>query len=94
LVNIHIHQFQPSGDVVDAGAIAQFQKQWATYRKLVDGNCLAHREVSSILRQTLDEIFTSPFCFLDIACGDTSMMKPTLEKKRFRSATFIVTCWA
>ena len=35
-VNVHIHQFQPDGAVVDADALAQFQQQWATYRKLVE----------------------------------------------------------
>ena len=47
LVNVHIHQFQPGGAVVDAAALAQFQEQWATYRKLVESDCLAHREVSA-----------------------------------------------
>ena len=84
MVNIYIHQFQPSGAVVDAAAMAQFQKQWMTYRKLIDGNCLAHREVSGILRQTLNETFTAPFCILDIACGDASMMKPTLTGTKIR----------
>jgi hypothetical protein len=41
LVNVHIHQFQPGGAVVDAAALAQFQEQWATYRKLVESDCLA-----------------------------------------------------
>ena len=44
MVNVHIHQFQPSGAVVDTAAFAQFQEQWATYRKLVESDCLAHRE--------------------------------------------------
>jgi hypothetical protein len=78
LVNVHIHQFQPGGAVVDAAALAQFQEQWATYRKLVENDCLAHREVGGILRETLNDVFTSPFCFLDIACGDASMMKTAL----------------
>jgi len=30
VVNVHIHQFKPGGAVVDAGALAQFQEQWAT----------------------------------------------------------------
>jgi Methyltransferase domain len=79
LVNVHIHQFQPGGAAVDAAALAQFQEQWATYRKLVESDCLAHREVSSILRETLNDVFTSPFCFLDIACGDASTMKAALR---------------
>jgi Methyltransferase domain len=84
LVNVHIHQFQPGGAVVDAAALAQFQEHWATYRKLVESDCLAHREVSGILRQTLNDVFTSPFCFLDIACGDASMMKAALRGTQVR----------
>ena len=48
MVNVHIHQFQPGGAVVDTAALAQFQEQWATYRKLVESDCLSHREVGSI----------------------------------------------
>jgi uncharacterized protein YjbI with pentapeptide repeats len=84
LVNVHIRQFQPDGAVVDAAALEQFQQQWATYRKLVEGNHLAHREVAAILRSTLNEVFTSPFSFLDIACGDASMMKEALHGTRVR----------
>jgi len=36
MVNILIHQFEPGGAVVDAAALEQFQRQWATYQKLVD----------------------------------------------------------
>jgi hypothetical protein len=51
-VNVHIHQFQPGGAVVDAAALKQFQEQWATYRKVVEGDFLSHREVGDILRAT------------------------------------------
>jgi hypothetical protein len=78
LVNVHIHQFQPGGAVVDAAALAQFEEQWETYRKLVESDCLAHREVGAILRETLNDVFASPFSFLDIACGDGSLMKAAL----------------
>ena len=84
LVNVHIHQFQPGGAVVDAAALAQFQEQLATYRKLVESDCLAHREVGGILQETLNDVFTSPFCFLDIACGDASMMKTALRGTQVR----------
>jgi hypothetical protein len=84
LVNVHIHQFQPGGAVVDTAALAQFQEQWATYRKLVESDCLAHREVSGILQKTLNDVFTSPFCFLDIACGDASTMKTALRGTQVR----------
>jgi SAM-dependent methyltransferase len=78
LVNVHIHQFKPGGAVVDAAALAQFQQQWATYRKLVESDCLSHREVGGILRGTLNEVFKRPISFLDIACGDASAMKAAL----------------
>lgn len=84
MVNVIIHQFQPGGAVVDAAALAQFQESWATYRKLVESDCLAHREVGGILRGSLNEVFTSPFRFLDIACGDASMMKTALRDTAVR----------
>jgi hypothetical protein len=84
LANVHINQFQPGGSVVDAAALAQFQEQWATYRKLVESDCLAHRAVSGILRETLNDVFTSPFCFLDIACGDANTMKAALRGTQVR----------
>jgi hypothetical protein len=83
VVNVHIHQFKPGGAVVDAGALAQFQQQWATYRKLIASNDLSHREVGAILQ--LNEAFASPFTFLDIACGDASMMKTALRGTKVRN---------
>jgi hypothetical protein len=83
-VNIHIHQFQTGGAVVDAAALKQFQEQWATYRKVVEGDYLSHREVGRILNATLNEMFPSPFSFLDIACGDASMMKTALRGTKVR----------
>jgi hypothetical protein len=84
VVNVHIHQFRPGGAVVDAAALSQFQEQWATYRKLVESDCLAQHEVGGILRATLNEVFPSPFSFLDIACGDASMMKSALRGTQVR----------
>jgi SAM-dependent methyltransferase len=77
-MNIHIRQFEPGGAVVDPAALAQFQEQWTTYRKLVEGDCLSHRKVGAILRTTLNETFDAPFNFLDIACGDASVMRSAL----------------
>jgi hypothetical protein len=79
MVNVLIHQFVPGGAVLDAAALAQFQQQWATYRKLVEHDQLSHREVGRILRETLAEVFRSPFSFLDIACGDASTIKASLQ---------------
>lgn len=77
--HIHIHQFSPGGAVVDAAALGQFQQQWATYGKLVSENSLSHRELARILNATLVERFASPINFLDIACGDASMMPAALR---------------
>jgi 2-polyprenyl-3-methyl-5-hydroxy-6-metoxy-1,4-benzoquinol methylase len=84
LVNVHIHQFQPGGAVVDAPALEQFQQQWATYRKLIDGDCLSQRQVGALLHDTLNARFKSGFSFLDIACGDATMMKTALRGTRVR----------
>jgi SAM-dependent methyltransferase len=84
VVNVHIHQFRPGGAVVDAAALAQFQQQWATYRKLVEGDCLCHRELGGILHSTLNDVFKLPFSFLDIACGDAFMMKRALRGTQVR----------
>lgn len=84
MVNVHIHQFQPGGAVVDAAALAQFQEQWGTYRKLVESGVLAHREIGHILRATLNGGFKAPFSFLDIACGDASLMKAALPATQVR----------
>ena len=84
MVNVHIHQFKAGGAVVDAAALEQFQQQWATYRKLVESDDLSHREVGRLLHDTLNARFTTPFSFLDIACGDASMMTRALAGTKVR----------
>jgi methyltransferase family protein len=76
-MNIHIHQFQPGDAIADEAALEQFQKQWATYQKLVDTDALSHKEVGKILHDALKAI-AKPFAFLDIACGDAGQMKRAL----------------
>ena len=51
---------------------------------MIDGDCLAQREVGAILRRTLNQAFTKPFSFLDIACGDASMMTAALDGTNVR----------
>lgn len=75
MVNILIHQFQPGAAVVDEAALEQFQKQWATYQKVVDADWLSHKAVGRLPRDTLNQTFAAPFSFLDIACGDASQMR-------------------
>ena len=78
MVNVHIHQFKALGPLVDADAMEQFQRQWATYQKLVDADWLSHKAVGQILGSALNERFTRPFPILDIACGDASLMRRVL----------------
>lgn len=84
MVNVHIHQFQAGGALVDARAMEQFQKQWATYQKVVDADFLFHKEVGDILQRELTADFPSSFTFLDIACGDASMPKRILPGTKAR----------
>ncbi|HWM32534.1 MAG TPA: class I SAM-dependent methyltransferase [Methyloceanibacter sp.] len=82
-MNIHIHQFAPGGAVDDAAALEQFQKQWATYQKLVDADSLSHKKVGSILHGALAGL-AKPFAFLDIACGDAGQMRAALGGTKVR----------
>jgi hypothetical protein len=76
-MKVHIHHFHSKGAVADQAALEQFQRQWATYQKLVDNDSLAHKEVAAILHRALAAI-PEPFAFLDIACGDAGQMKAAL----------------
>ncbi len=76
-MNIYIHHFHSRGAVADQAALEQFQKQWATYQKLVDTDALAHKEVGGILHHALAAI-PKPFAFADMACGDAGQMKAAL----------------
>jgi SAM-dependent methyltransferase len=50
-------------------ASAVFEREWRTYRKMVDNNYLFHREAYGLLHAIL-RAAAAPFRFLDIACGD------------------------
>jgi hypothetical protein len=82
-MNFHIHHFQP-GAVTDETALEQFQKQWATYQKLVDADALSPRAVAGILHDALAGAFARPFAFLDIACGDAGQMSRALAGTKIR----------
>ena len=49
---------------------ALFNRQLATYRKIVGENLMFHREVYGLLHDVLSREMVRPFKFLDIACGD------------------------
>ncbi|HEY8263724.1 MAG TPA: hypothetical protein VIG26_05125 [Methyloceanibacter sp.] len=74
---IRIHHFAPGEDVADEAALEQFQKQWATYQKLVDNNSLASKQTGDLLHAALTGLI-KPFAFVDIACGDAGQMKQAL----------------
>jgi hypothetical protein len=81
MVKIAITEFEAAAPVDDAAAMAQFQKQWATYQKLVDFNALSHREVAAELHRTLAAV-PRAFSFLDIACGDAGQMPEALGRTK------------
>ena len=62
---------QDTKEAEDAGQ-AMFNRQLATYRKVVRENLMFHREVYGHLAEILADEAPKPFSFLDIACGDAS----------------------
>jgi SAM-dependent methyltransferase len=68
-----------AASLASADAQAMFNKQLATYRKVVRENLMFHREVYGLLRGVLNEDATKPFKFLDIACGDASASAAALK---------------
>jgi Methyltransferase domain len=82
-MKIRIHHFHSQGAAADQTALEQFQKQWATYQKLVDTDVLSHREVGAILHRALVAM-PEPFAFLDIACGDAGQMPEALTGTKVR----------
>src|SRR4029079_11181387 len=72
----HFHRATPGG-IADEAALEQFQKQGATYQQLVDADALSHKEVGTVLHDTLKAIHL-PFALLDIAGGDAGQIKHAL----------------
>jgi SAM-dependent methyltransferase len=60
-------------------ASALFEEQWQTYRKVIAGNLMYHREVHQRLRRVLIEEAPPQFDFVDVGCGDASFMAETLR---------------
>lgn len=84
-MNILTREMDGAAPTIDAAALEQFQQQWTTYQKLVDSDILSHNAVGKLLHRTLTELFTEPFSFLDIACGDAHRMIPTLAGTSIKS---------
>jgi len=68
MVNVIHHAL--SNPVEDQQAIEVFQDHWRIYKKMVDSDYFAHREVYAIVQRVLKYRFERPFRFLDLACGD------------------------
>lgn len=63
----------------DADGVRQFFEQWSLYRKVVDHNCLHHREAYAAIEKALKEI-PGPFSFLDLGSGDASFTGHMLSR--------------
>jgi len=58
----------------------RFRVEWPTYRKVIDNNCMFHREIYERLHRLLADEAPRPFRFLDLACGDASAMVGALQE--------------
>jgi SAM-dependent methyltransferase len=58
---------------------AMFNRQLATYRKIVGANLMYHREVYGVVGDVISRSMNRPFRFLDIACGDAHASARMLE---------------
>jgi SAM-dependent methyltransferase len=59
---------------------AGFFDVWDTYRKVVDGDYMFHRDIGAQLQAVLRARFGGgPFSLLDLGCGDGSALAPLLE---------------
>ena len=65
----------------------RFRVAWPTYRKVIDNNCLFHREVYERLHRLLADEAPRPFRFLDVACGDASARSVHSREPRYRTIT-------
>jgi SAM-dependent methyltransferase len=62
---------RPKSDNANTDGAVLFQEDWAVYRKIVDNNCLFHREAYETLHRFLVTERSAPFRFADLACGDS-----------------------
>lgn len=77
-MNIVLRELACAAPVVDGQATEIFQRQWATYQKLVDADFFSHGVVGRLVHRSLVDAFPEPFSFLDIACGDAQRVMETL----------------
>jgi Methyltransferase domain len=77
-MNPLIRELDSSQSARDPEALKIFQAQWSVYQRLIENNCLSHREVAEILHRVLTTEIRAPFTFLDLACGDAYRMSDIL----------------
>lgn len=56
-----------------------FVDSWNVYQKIITSNYMFHREIHAEIERLLDSVQASPFAFLDLGCGDASMIGPLLQ---------------
>jgi len=60
--------------------VRKFFQNWKLYRKLVENNCLAHRQAYGTLREFLKKRFRKKsFSLIDLGCGDAQFMAAVLR---------------
>ncbi len=55
-----------------------FNNQWIIYQKVLNSNCMGHREIYHVLHQLLLSYFQKPFKMLELGCGDASFTSQAL----------------
>lgn len=54
--------------------------RWSLYAKVVDANCMFHREIGDAVEAALRARFAGrPFALLDLGCGDAAQLAPRLS---------------
>ncbi len=62
---------------ISTDEVEAFFSRWAIYQKVIKHNHMFHREIFAEVNQLLNQIQT-PFSFLDLGCGDASILAPLL----------------
>jgi cyclopropane fatty-acyl-phospholipid synthase-like methyltransferase len=57
-----------------------FFNQWNIYQKVIQNNYMFHKQIHQVIHKLLLEHFQQvPFSFLDLGCGDSSLIAKTLN---------------
>ena len=60
----------------------QFFDQWQLYQQIIEQNYMAHQGIHRVIRQLINDQFTTPFQFLDLGCGDAQAIATTLTNSQ------------